>query len=300
MALNCIKKVVGLSCINDALILPFATGMSIAMTLLALRSKRPDAQYVIWPRIDQKTCLKSIVTANMIPLPVEPLLCGDELRTNIPAIQKILEAEDMQGKILAIISTTSCFAPRAIDNVIDIAALCKKHDVNHVVNNAYGLQCSRITSDLNTACRKGRLDVLISSTDKNFMVPVGGSLVYSPKKKDIIDTINKFYPGRASGAPIMDLFITFLQMGEKTLKLLLKQRKDNYKILKEQLSLIADKYEERVFDTPNNKISMAVSLRRLDERVFRPNNINATYFGSYLFSRRVSGIRVCNESFGKR
>jgi hypothetical protein len=34
----------------------------------------------------------------------------------------------------------------------------------------------------------------------------------------------------------------------------------------------------------------------LDEKVFKPNNINATFFGSYLFHRRVSGVRVCNVS----
>ena len=55
--------------------------------------------------------------------------------------------------------------------------------------------------------------MLVSSTDKNFMVPVGGSLVYSPKKKDIVDKINKMYPGRASGSPIVDLFVTQLSMG---------------------------------------------------------------------------------------
>lgn len=51
---------------------------------------------------------------------------------------------------------------------------------------------------------------MISSTDKNFMVPVGGSVIYSQKKKDLVDKINKFYPGRASSGPILDLFITFL------------------------------------------------------------------------------------------
>ena len=73
--------------------------------------------------------------------------------------------------------------------------------------------------------------MLVSSTDKNFMVPVGGSLVYSPKKKDIVDKINKMYPGRASGSPIVDLFVTQLSMGETTFKSLLKQRKANYTLL---------------------------------------------------------------------
>ena len=75
------------------------------------------------------------------------------------------------------------------------------------------------------AVQKGRVDALISSTDKNFMVPVGGSIIYSPKKKDLVEKINKFYPGRASGGPTMDLFITYLQMGQHTLTLLLKERK---------------------------------------------------------------------------
>lgn len=44
---------------------------------------------------------------------------------------------------------------------------------------------------------------------------------------------------------------------------------------------------------------MACSLNALNETVFVPNGINATYFGSYLFSRRVSGVRVVNSSAGK-
>jgi O-phospho-L-seryl-tRNASec:L-selenocysteinyl-tRNA synthase len=58
--------------------------------------------------------------------------------------------------------------------------------------------------------KKGRIDALISSTDKNFMVPVGGSIIYSGKKKDLVEKINKIYPGRASGGPTVDLFITYL------------------------------------------------------------------------------------------
>ena len=64
------------------------------------------------------------------------------------------------------------------------------------------------------------------------MVPVGGSVIFSNKKKDLVDKINKFYPGRASSGPIIDLFLTFLQMGSKTLKDLLKQRKENFEYMK--------------------------------------------------------------------
>jgi O-phospho-L-seryl-tRNASec:L-selenocysteinyl-tRNA synthase len=52
MVLNVLKKVVGLSFINDVVLLPFATGMSITISLLTLKSIRPEAEYVVWPRID--------------------------------------------------------------------------------------------------------------------------------------------------------------------------------------------------------------------------------------------------------
>lgn len=68
------------------------------------------------------------------------------------------------------------------------------------------------------------------------MVPVGGSIIYSPKKKDLVEKINKFYPGRASGGPTVDLFITYLEMGSKTMKQLIKERKENYEYLKKRLN----------------------------------------------------------------
>ena len=96
------------------------------------------------------------------------------------AIEAILKDPAYQGKILAVQTTTSCFAPRAYDSIIEVAILCKKYGVNHLVNSAYGLQCSKVASDIMAACKQGTVDVIVSSTDKNFMVPVGGSIVYSP------------------------------------------------------------------------------------------------------------------------
>lgn len=43
-------------------------------------------------------------------------------------------------QVLCVLSTTSCFAPRAPDNVRELALLCKQAGVAHVINNAYGLQ----------------------------------------------------------------------------------------------------------------------------------------------------------------
>jgi hypothetical protein len=44
------------------------------------------------------------------------------------------------------------------------------------------------------ASRVGRVDCFVQSTDKNFMVPVGGSVVASFDAK-FIDDISKLYPG---------------------------------------------------------------------------------------------------------
>lgn len=51
--------------------------MAMTLTMLTLRHRRPKARYVIMPRIDQKSCIKAIVTAQLEPLIVEPVLKGD-------------------------------------------------------------------------------------------------------------------------------------------------------------------------------------------------------------------------------
>jgi O-phospho-L-seryl-tRNASec:L-selenocysteinyl-tRNA synthase len=75
-------------------------------------------------------------------------------------------------------------------------------DVFHIVNNAYGIQSRQSNSMIVTmyflqhtsiyfyvhfvdwielASRKGRVDMIVQSTDKNFMVPVGGAVLASSK-----------------------------------------------------------------------------------------------------------------------
>lgn len=44
------------------------------------------------------------------------------------------------------------------------------------------------------AARIGRVDAFVQSTDKNFMVPVGGAVVAGFDEK-FIDTVSKTYPG---------------------------------------------------------------------------------------------------------
>lgn len=53
------------------------------------------------------------------------------------------------------------------------------------MNNAYGLQSPSVLKKIDAAILNGRIDVLVSSTDKNFMVPVGGSIIYATDKSII-------------------------------------------------------------------------------------------------------------------
>jgi O-phospho-L-seryl-tRNASec:L-selenocysteinyl-tRNA synthase len=62
--------------------------------------------------------------------------------------------------------------------------------------------------------------------------------------------------GRASGTPSLDVLITLLELGTSGYKRLLDLRKNVFKELKDKLSLLASKYEERVLETPSNNISL--------------------------------------------
>jgi O-phospho-L-seryl-tRNASec:L-selenocysteinyl-tRNA synthase len=92
------------------------------------------------------------------------------------------------------------------------------------VNNAYGLQDHAVCQSITQAAKKGRIDAVIQSTDKNFMVPVGGAIIAGPDEK-FMNAIAKNYPGRASGSPVLDLFITLLSLGRNGYEKLLQERK---------------------------------------------------------------------------
>jgi len=53
----------GVQAVTSAFVVPMATGMTLMLCMLAFKNMRPKAQYVLWPRIDQKSCFKCIVTA---------------------------------------------------------------------------------------------------------------------------------------------------------------------------------------------------------------------------------------------
>jgi len=279
-------KISGIQSTTACFVVPTATGMALVLCMLALRHRRPKAKYVIWPRIDQKACFKAIITAGFEPVVIENVLEGDELRTDLDAIQQKIDELGAEN-VLCVYTTTSCFTPRTPDKLEEVAKLCKESDIAHLINNAYGIQLSKCTHLIQQAARVGRVDAFVQSTDKNFMVPVGGAII-AGFDKAFIEEIGKIYPGRASGTPSMDLLITLLSLGAKKYKSLLDERKQMFSYLQSQLSDCASKHGERLLLTKNNPVSLGMTLTIKDDS----NGVKATEVGSMLFTRFVSGTRV--------
>merc|ERR1712129_103469 len=231
---------------------------------------------------------------------------GDELNTNLKQIKQQISQINAEN-ILCILSTTSCFAPRAPDNIIEIGKICKAFDIYHVVNNAYGVQSLSTCKMIQKCAMSSRIDVLIQSTDKNFLVPVGGSIVASIVDTEFIDELATMYPGRASISPILDLFITLNTMGKHKWNSMRRQREENFIYFKDLLHKVFEPQSdgnnlylirEHVLDTPNNPISIGLTLNTL----FAQNESvkDVTKLGSMLFSRNVSGSRIVCAGMKKK
>jgi len=191
LALDAIRMC-GVKLAKSALVLPMATGMSLALVFSTLRNKRgPKAKYVVWSRCDQKSCFKAILSAGLEPVVVETKLKGDMVVTDMDRLKEVLDKLD-PDTIVCVASTSSCFAPRTCDDLVGIATECQTRNIPHVCNNAYGLQSTRCCHLINEAMRVGRLDAFVQSTDKNFQVPVGGAVV-SSSSKSFVEEVGKSY-----------------------------------------------------------------------------------------------------------
>jgi len=190
-----VLRTMGVRNVKQCFVAPLATGMSLTLLFLTLRQEKPLAKFIIWSRIDQKSCFKSIIAAGFEPIIVDLVLNGDELQTDVKKIESILNELDPET-VACIFTTTSCFAPRACDDIEAVAMLCKQHQVAHIINNAYGVQSSKCMHLIEQASRKGRVDAFVQSTDKNFMVPVGGTIVAGFDEK-FISKVSKCYPGES-------------------------------------------------------------------------------------------------------
>lgn len=291
LALDAIR-ISGIKAVKACCVMPAATGLTMTLVLLALRQSRPAAKYVVWSRIDQKSCFKAFGAAGMQTAVVElkQLDGSDALGTDVEGIRAEVERLGPE-QVLCIATTTSTFAPRVPDSVDEVAKLAQTLGVPHVVNNAYGLQCSKCTHLIESGCRGGRIDAIVQSTDKNFLVPVGGAIVASPDK-NFINKVSELYPGRASMSPILDLFITLLSLGAQGWKRLLQERKDNAAWFQERFAASAEKQGLRLLRCPANRISFACDLTQLAEPKGQGDVDHLTFLGSALFTRRVSGPRV--------
>uniref|UniRef100_A0A5K3FTF6 O-phosphoseryl-tRNA(Sec) selenium transferase n=1 Tax=Mesocestoides corti TaxID=53468 RepID=A0A5K3FTF6_MESCO len=318
----------------SCLLVPMATGMTLTFCLLTLKRRRgPQAKYVVWPRIDQKSCLKCIATAGLIPVPIEPIqssgrrpkhkgsgssvagdssgdLPADQLASNLPAIEAAIK--DPEGSLLAtpatdcrpgpesvvcVLSTTSCFSPRVPDRILAISSLCEAHNVPHLINNAYGVQSKRCMGMIEASWGEVKrrrqstqrpLDLLyVQSTDKNLMVPVGGSII-AGFSTELLRDIAESYPGRASGTPSLDVFATLLYLGRGGWDSLVSKREVCYLRLAEGLRGIAAKHRLRLMHTPDNPISLALSLQGLGDD-HDPDAL--TLLGAKLFTQGCSGVR---------
>eukprot|EP00392_Amoebophrya_sp_AT5.2_P016249 g16507.t1 len=170
---------------KSCIVCPLATGMSMTLTFLAMQQRddtpNKTRKFVLWSRIDQKSCFKAINTAGLQPIIVElkKTASGEGLETDVDAMRDMVMILGPEN-VLCVFLTTSTFAPRVPDKVEEVAKMCHEENVALLINNAYGLQCAKTMQAIETASRKGRVDVVIQSTDKNFMVPVGGAIICAP------------------------------------------------------------------------------------------------------------------------
>ena len=275
---DALRRIFGLTFVpKEVVILPLATGMALMLGMTAVSQLHRDSprRNVIWSRIDQKSCIKAITYDPHLTVHiVEQKRHGEGLATDTDKIFELIESLGA-STIHSIVLTTSTFAPRTPDDVINVSQICKKKDIALVVNNAYGLQCSKCCHLINEALRVGRLDLVVQSTDKNLAVPVGGSILFGP----LAERVNQIYPGRACMSPILDVLITLLEVGGDGLKQLLRQRKDTFDYLVKQLEGVGGL---TILNIPRNNVSLALKFDfDLDEQL-----------GSELFLRNISGSRV--------
>ncbi|KAL0208990.1 hypothetical protein P9112_011577 [Eukaryota sp. TZLM1-RC] len=270
--------------VKEAVMLPLATGMGLMMILNSLRLQVSHKSTVIWIRCDQKSAPKAIVSAGFKLVAVELTQHNDELFLDLDHLDDVIT--NYQEDLLAVVSTTSCFAPRAVDDALGVGRLCRRAGVYHVSNFAYGFNSESSIKSIKRALNEGCLDLFVFSTDKNFLVPVGGCVVAG--NKELVDGVSHCYPGRASISPLLDVMLTFLSMGKQGYLRLLAERSRLFDVLKCSLASLASELGERVLDCPNNNIAIAMTLN-----TFSTDEVSK--LGSMLYKRGVSGARTVGD-----
>lgn len=281
----------GLPNIKDTLVIPMATGMSLSLCLAGLRPEwKNDTLYkrkVVVPRLDHTSIIKGIKYMGAEPKIVEGEIYGDAVRVPIEKISAGIDKDTF-----SILSFTSFFPPREADNIKEIAKLAQEKDITHIVVNAYGVQSEEWMKMIRSAIDAGRVDAIIQSTDKNFLTPVGGSIICTPHK-DTMEKISRTYAGRANASPIFQFLISILSLGIKGYQALIEEQKKNRKYLAVELKKIADKIGEKILNV-FNPVAVALTLDNLKGK-------NLSSLGGALYTLRVTGPRIYDpteKSFG--
>jgi len=267
-ALDAIRKL-GLSNVKSGIVTPLSTGMSIALVLGALRREH-GIEKVLYPRIDHRSPQRGIALAGLEEVQISTIIEGDAVRVDLGELEKSIA----KTKSCAVLATTTIFPPRESDPVKPIARLCSDHDIPLIINNAYGVQSQETMKEIRSAIDAGRVDAIVQSSDKNFLTPVGGSIVVSPNP-EIIEWTADTYAGRATAAPVIQTLSALLALGHEKYKELL---------LKERLLDIAEKINQRVLDV-KNPVAFAITMDGLDVREV----------GARLYNARVTGPRAVKK-----
>ena len=273
-ALDAIRKL-GLSNVKAGLVTPVSTGMSIALVLGAIR-RELGIKKVLYPRIDHTSPKRGIAFAGLEEVRIPTIIEDDSVRMDMTAFEKSIKSTESCG----VLATTTFFPPRESDPVKSIARLCSDYDVPFLINNAYGVQSQDVMKEIRSAIDAGRVDAIIQSSDKNFLTPVGGSIVVSPNPQ-IIEWTSDTYAGRASAAPVIQTLAALLSLGLERYQELQKEQVANLALLKSKLQEIAGKLGQHVLEV-KNPVAYATTL----------DNLDVHEIGARLYNARVTGPRA--------
>lgn len=276
-ALDAIRKL-GLSNVKSGLVIPLSTGMSIALVMGALR-RELGIERVLYSRIDHTSPRRGIALAGLEEVQIPTVIEGDAVRMDLGEFEKSIK----NTKSCAVLATTTFFPPRESDPVKQIARLCSDQNIPFVINNAYGVQSQDTMEQIRSAIDAGRVDAVVQSSDKNFLAPIGGSIVVS-QNPEIIEWTADTYAGRATAAPVIQTLAALLALGHERYKELQNRQLENLELLKDHLRNIADKINQRVLDV-KNPVAVAITMDGLD--------INEV--GARLYNARVTGPRAVKK-----
>ncbi|MFW9844748.1 MAG: O-phosphoseryl-tRNA(Sec) selenium transferase, partial [Candidatus Thorarchaeota archaeon] len=239
VALDAIRRL-GISNVKAGVILPLSTGMSIGLSLSALRRER-GIKRVLYPRIDHTSPKRGIDLTGLDLIETPTVLEDDAVQADLGALENRIETIDD----CAVLATTTFFPPRESDPVKEIAKLCASHKIPLIVNNAYGVQSEPIMSRIAAAIDAGSVDLIIQSGDKNFLTPVGSSIIVSPDEATL-KAVAETYAGRATAAPVVQTFAALLSLGVNRYTRLRIAQSENRSLLHKLMKEISEKLNQRI------------------------------------------------------